>query len=171
MFTLSRNAYLFQGLLFLLLGILFVAAPESILISISIYLGIIALIPGVVMIVIGLTGRTGGSVLPVVWGGMLALLGLLLIVKPEITGIIFALFIGIWVIFSGVLQIQNALSMKKSGWSNWWLRLAVGVVLIVFGLAVLTNAFATTVVLTIWFGVLMIATGVYYLLLAIAARS
>lgn len=171
-FRFTRQAYLIQGLLFLVFGILFVAAPEGVLFSISIYLGILALIPGVVMIVLAFANRAGNfSGMLFIWGLLLALLGLLLIVKPEIMAILLALFIGIWVLFNGIAQIRNSMALKSEGWRNWWVRMAAGIVMTLFGLAILSNAFATTVILTIWFGALMIATGVYYLIMALTIKD
>ncbi|NOY37381.1 MAG: hypothetical protein GXO83_07370 [Chlorobi bacterium] len=171
-FKFTRQVYLIQGFLFLLFGILFVAAPESILFGISIYLGVLALIPGVVMIVVALLGRSGSAMgMVLVWGLMLALLGLLLIVKPEIMAILLALFIGLWVLFNGIAQIRNALLKKSEGWNNWWIRLVAGIVLTVFGLLIMSNAFTTTVILTIWFGALMIASGIYYLIMAFTLKD
>lgn len=171
-FRFTRQAYLIQGLLFLAFGILFVAAPEGVLFSISIYLGILAMIPGVVMIVLSFANRGGGfSGMMFVPGLLLALLGLLLIVKPEVMAVLLAVSIGIWVLFNGLGHITNAFTLKSEGWRNWWVRLLAGAVLTIFGLAILGNAFATTVILTIWFGGLMMVTGIYYLILALTMKT
>ena len=163
----NRKNLVIQGIVFLVLGILFILFPEGILKGISIYLGIVMLVPGVVMVVIPLAKKEAGahSVL-ITEGVLLTLFGLLFIFRPEIVGKLLALFVGIWMIAGGIIQVAGSASKKSMGWKYWWVQFLAGILLLVAGLVILFNAFSVSVALMIWFGVIMIIYGVYYLVLA-----
>jgi uncharacterized membrane protein HdeD (DUF308 family) len=165
--AITRKNLIIQGIVFLLLGILFVAFPDKILKGISIYLGIIMLVPGVVMIVTPLA-RKESSASPALLteGVLLTLFGLLFIFRPEIVGKLLALFVGIWMIAGGIMQVAGSAAKKSMGWKYWWVQFLAGVLLLIAGLVILFNAFSVSVALMIWFGVIMILYGVYYLVLA-----
>ncbi len=165
--TLTRKNLVIQGLIFLLVGILFMTFPEGILIGISIYLGLLMMVPGVVMIITALMKKESGigsSLL--VEGVLLTLFGLLFILEPQLVGKLLAVFIGIWMLGAGIQQMVASSANKAVGWNYWWIQLLAGILLILFGLVVLFNAFTASVALMIWFGALMIVYGVYYLILA-----
>ena len=163
----TRNNLVIQGLVFLLGGLLFVAFPAGILKGISIYLGLLMLVPGVIMLITSLVKQgtgTGSSLL--IEGILLTLFGLLFILKPQLVGKLLAIFIGIWMIGTGVLQVAASSGNKAAGWKYFWIQLLAGILLVIFGFVVLFNAFTASVALLIWFGVIMIVYGVYYLVLA-----
>ncbi len=163
----TRKNLVIQGVIFILLGILFLLFPEEILKGISVYLGILMLVPGVVMIVLPLARNEAGTS-PVVLteGVLLTLFGLLFIFRPEIVGKLLALFVGLWMIGGGIMQVAGSASQKSMGWRYWWTQFLVGILLIIAGLVILFNAFSVSVVLMMWFGVLLIIFGIYYLVLA-----
>jgi uncharacterized membrane protein HdeD (DUF308 family) len=165
--TITRKNLVIQGIVFLLLGILFVAFPDKILKGISIYLGIVMLVPGVVMIVTPLARREGAASPALLTEGvLLTLFGLLFIFRPELVGKLLALFVGIWMIGAGIMQVAGSAAKKSMGWKYWWTQFLAGVLLLIAGIVILFNAFSVSVALMIWFGVIMIIFGVYYLVLA-----
>jgi len=165
--SLTRKNLVIQSLIFLLVGLLFVAFPEGILKGISIYLGLLMLVPGVIMIITSLMKKeTGVGSSLLIEGIILTLFGLLFIFEPQLVGKLLAIFIGIWMIGAGVLQVAASSGNKAAGWKYWWIQLLAGILLMIFGLVVLFNAFTASVALMIWFGALMIVYGIYYLILA-----
>jgi len=165
--TITRKNLVIQGIVFLLLGILFVAFPDKILMGISIYLGIVMLVPGVVMIATPLARREGSASPALLTEGvLLTLFGLLFIFRPEMVGKLLALFVGIWMIGAGIMQVAGSAAKKSMGWKYWWVQFLAGILLLIAGIVILFNAFSVSVALMIWFGVIMIIFGVYYLVLA-----
>ncbi len=163
----TRKNLVIQGVVFLVLGILFILFPEGILKGISIYLGILMLVPGIVMVVMPLARKEAGVHSALITEGvLLSLFGLLFIFRPEIVGKLLALFVGIWMIIGGVMQVAGSASKKSVGWKYWWVQFLGGILLLIAGLVILFNAFTVSVALMIWFGVIMIIYGVYYLVLA-----
>jgi uncharacterized membrane protein HdeD (DUF308 family) len=144
---------------------LFVAFPEGALKGISLYVGLVILIPGIIMLIAGFMDKSGSGSRNVLIGeGVLAILfGLLFILRPELVGKLFSVFISLWVILNGIFKLTASFMLKDLGISNWWVGLLIGLLLLVFGIYMLVNAFSVSVVITIWVGILLLAIGAYYL--------
>jgi uncharacterized membrane protein HdeD (DUF308 family) len=163
--SLSKKNTLINGVIFILLGLLFVAFPEGTLQGISLYVGLVILIPGIIMLVAGFMDKSGSGNKNVLIGeGVLTILfGLLFILKPGLVGILISVFIALWVILNGIFKLTASFTLKDLGISNWWVGLLIGLLLLVFGIYMLVNAFSVSVMITIWVGILLLAIGAYYL--------
>ncbi len=164
-FSLSKRNTIINGVIFVLLGLLFIAFPEGTLQSISIYIGLVILIPGIIMLIAGFLDKSGSRNRNVVifQGVITILFGLLFILKPNLIGVLFSVFISLWVILNGSFKLATSFSMKDMGESDWWVQSLIGVVLLAFGVYMLVNAFSVSVFITIWAGILLLIFGVYYL--------
>lgn len=168
LFMVTKRNLLIRGLVFLILGILFISFPEEILRSISVYLGVILLISGIILIMVSLIKAGSYSKPALLTSGIVtSLFGLLFILKPAIVEVLLDLLIGLWMLFNGISQISGSTVKKEMGWKYWWIQLLGGILLLVFSLAVLFDAFSASIILTVWFGAIMIAYGVYYLIVAL----
>jgi uncharacterized membrane protein HdeD (DUF308 family) len=103
------------------------------------------------------------------WGlvlrGLLAIaLGVVILWRPLESVAAFALFIAIYALFSGIVQVVHSFDLR-AGFDRWWLLLVSGLVSIAFGFAalyyypVLSLAFA--VAWTAWWLLLSGALAVY----------
>ncbi len=163
--SLSKKNTIINGFVFILLGLLFVAFPEGVLKGISLYVGLVILIPGIIMLIAGFMDKSGSGSRNVLIGeGVLAILfGLLFILKPELVGILFSVFISLWVILNGIFKMAASFVLKDLNDSSWWVQLLIGLVLLAFGIYMLVNAFGVSVLLTMWVGIFLLIFGVYYL--------
>ncbi len=171
-FSLSKKNTIINGVIFIFLGLLFVAFPESTLQSISIYIGLVILIPGVIMLIVSFLDKSGirNKNVLIFEGVVTILFGLLFIIKPNIIGILLAVFISLWVILNGFLKLSISFSMKDIGESGWWVQSLIGFVLLAFGVYMLVNAFSVSVFITIWAGIILLIFGIYYLWEAFTGR-
>ncbi len=163
--SLSKKDYIINGIVFILIGLLIVAFPEGVLKGISLYVGLVILIPGIIMLIAGFMNKSGsGSKKVLIWEGVFAILfGLLFILMPELIGKLFSVFISIWVIFNGIFKMSSSFALKGMNDSSWWVQLLIGLVLLAFGIYVLINAFGVSTFLAMWVGVFLLIFGVYYL--------
>ena len=163
--SLSKKNTIINGVIFIFLGLLFIAFPEGTLQSISIYIGLVILIPGIIMLIAGILDKLGSQNRNVVifQGVITILFGLLFILKPNLIGILLSVFISLWVILNGFFKLAASFSMKDIGESGWWVQSLIGFVLLAFGVYMLVNAFSVSVFITIWAGILLLIFGVYYL--------
>jgi uncharacterized membrane protein HdeD (DUF308 family) len=155
---------LIAGLISLIGGILLVAYPGPTLTVVALLVGIELLIAGVFLIV-GAFGRPRGSRAWGVFGGALALIaGVIVLRHPSGSILVVAMAVGIYLILSGVLRFVGAIEVREGrGWLMFaalvdlalgivivsWpqfgittLAIVLGIVLIVRGLALVAIAFA-----------------------------
>lgn len=88
------------------------------------------------------------------------LIGLFIIIKSNVVISIIPFVIGIMIILSGVNGAQRALNLKNMGVANYKCDLIGAVVMIVFGVVVAVNPFASAKIMSMMFGVGLIASGI-----------
>jgi len=164
-FSLSKKNTIINGVIFIFLGLLFVVFPEGTLQSISIYIGLVILIPGIILLITGFLDKSGSRNRNIIisLGVITVLFGLLFILKPNLIGILLSVFISLWVILNGFFKLVASFSMKDMDEAGWWVQSLIGFVLLAFGVYMLVNAFSVSVFITIWAGIMLLIFGVYYL--------
>ncbi len=134
----SRWLFFFQGLLSIIFGILLLAWPhETLAIMIRLF-GWLVLLAGV----FGLVGAIAAINRPQAWGwrivaGILGILAGIVILKwPAPTLALIVMFIGIWAISIGILDLIHAVASADDT-PHAWLSLVGGILTIIFGAMVL----------------------------------
>jgi len=163
---------LLRGLVAILFGILTFAWPGITLMVLVLICGGLALTDGI-FAVFGATSRSLGS-----WRTWWAILsgvagiaaGLITFLWPGLTALVLLLYIGVWAIAHGVLDIIGAIQLRKEI-NNEWLLAAGGLLSILFGLVVLLSPGSALVALIFVIGGYAIASGILLIVLALRLRS
>ena len=153
-----------RGAIAVLFGIIALAAPGAVLLSLALLFGFYLVADGI----IGLVGtvravRTHGH-----WGALLAeavlniLMGLVALFMPAAAVLAFVLLMAVWALISGGLMLWAALRLHVNH-GRWWLWLG-GVVSLVWGVMLVAAPLIGAVVLTWWLGIYAIIFGVALLL-------
>ncbi len=151
---------LLRGIAAILFGILAFIWPGLTLLTLTFLWGAFALADGALSLWAGISGK-GGAIAPRWWlavvgiAGIIA--GLLAFFWPGTTALVLLMFIAIWSIVIGVLEIWGAIQLRKEIEGEWWLILG-GLVSIAFGVLLLVRpgAGALALVWTIaWFSMFM----------------
>ena len=151
---------LLRGIAAILFGILAFICPGLTLLTLTFLRGAFALADGALSLWAGISGK-GGAIAPRWWlavvgiAGIIA--GLLAFFWPGTTALVLLMFIAIWSIVIGVLEIWGAIQLRKEIEGEWWLILG-GLVSIAFGVLLLVRpgAGALALVWTIaWFSMFM----------------
>ena len=146
------------GVLVAILGIVCVAWPGLTIGTVSLMVGIGFLVSGVA----GIMGffLAGGFAMFSGWllfdGIMNLILGIMFIGHPVLSGIALIWLIGTFVIIGGVALGVSAWRMRELLGGVWWLGLLVALLVVVFGIMMLTSPGLLSVLL----GVLAIVEGV-----------
>ena len=108
------------------------------------------------------------------WGWLLAL-GILFIVagvfafaSPFLASLVVTTIVAFVIVISGVAQVFQAWRMKS--WVGFLWQLAIGIILIVGGIAIYANPVAGTVTLTLLAAAMFIAKGVFQIVLGFRLR-
>jgi uncharacterized membrane protein HdeD (DUF308 family) len=149
-----------RGVIAVLFGIIALAAPGAVLLSLALLFGIYLVADGA----IGLVGTVRAVSAHGHWGALLAeavlniLMGLVALFIPAAAVLAFVLLMAVWALISGGLMLWAAIRLHVSH-GRWWLALG-GVVSIVWGLLLAAAPLVGAVVLAWWLGIYAIFFGI-----------
>lgn len=126
------------SLLFIIFGIMLIARPEAIMSVISILLGLIFLVMGVLKIIdYFASGKKDNYLISI--AVVMILIGLIIMFCADIILSVFRVLIGIWIIYSGIMNLQTAIVWKDYKSRLWLVTLLLAILTIIIGIYVLIN--------------------------------
>jgi uncharacterized membrane protein HdeD (DUF308 family) len=160
--TLARHwwAIVLRGVIAVLFGVVALAAPGAVLLSLALLFGIYLLIDGV----IGLVSTVRAVTAHGHWGALLAeavlniIMGLIALFLPAAAVLAFVLLMAAWALVSGGLMVAAAVKLHASH-GRWWLALG-GVASLIWGVLLVAAPLVGAVVLAWWLGIYAIIFGV-----------
>ncbi|MCD9088673.1 DUF308 domain-containing protein [Stenotrophomonas sp. SY1] len=171
--VLSRNWWvvLLLGLLAVLFGVLAVMAPVRTAAALAWWLGVVAVVEGIVVLV----GMFSGSA-PVSkgWALFYALVsiafGVLAILNPLATASVLLLFLAAWLVVGGIYRIVFAIRVRKRI-KGEWLLIVSGLLAVALGVMFALNPLSGLVVTSLWIGALALVYGVLQIIAAFKLRK
>ena len=160
------------GLIAILLGIFALVNPEGAGSLLVLIFGIFLLVDGLLNLI--------GSILyyrtAVDWWvylviGMLEIgVAIITFVRPEITGTVLAILIGLWALFKGLIELMAGIALRDEVRGEWILILA-GILTIVFGVFALMLPFTESVAAIWMLGLYAMLNGTLWVVIGFEARS
>ncbi len=149
----------FSSLLTIIVGILTVVFASVFFDVVSIALGCVALVLGLINVVKYFRTPLEGKY-NLLTGLIFGALGLAIIFEPEMLGDLVAVVFGIIILYHGIVNTEHAIAIKKSGYDKWYLSLIFSLITVVAGilLIVLKNVFIDYLAIII--GVIFIIEGI-----------
>jgi uncharacterized membrane protein HdeD (DUF308 family) len=128
-----------RGVLAIIVGIAAFAMPLATVAALVMAFGIVAIIDGIFAIGAAIDGRK----LPYWWvsllQGLLGIgIGVLTLTKPAVTAVALLIYIAIWAIGMGVLQLIAAVNLRKEITGEFWVALG-GLAGIAFGVLIIRH--------------------------------
>jgi uncharacterized membrane protein HdeD (DUF308 family) len=161
-----------RGLLGILLGIVSFIWPGITLTALVTLFGIYALLDGV----LNLAGAWHQARQHERWGVFLlqgiigVLVGIVTLGWPAITAVFLVLLIATWAVVTGIFQIVAAFRLRRHISGEWLLAL-IGVISVLFGIALWSAPLAGAVIIAFWVGAYAFIAGVSLLALAFRLRN
>jgi uncharacterized membrane protein HdeD (DUF308 family) len=153
-----------RGLAAIIFGILALVVPSITIIVLIAFFGAYALVDGIVAVYLAIRGRENNRN----WGWLLVegiagiLIGILTFRWPGVTGIVLLAFIAAWAIITGIMEIFEAIELRRV-LHNEWLLILSGAASVIFGLLLIifpgTGALAVVALIGIYaiiFGALLL---------------
>jgi uncharacterized membrane protein HdeD (DUF308 family) len=172
--ALAKNWWLLllRGIAAIVFGILAFIWPGLTLVTLVLFYGAFALVDGVLAVAAAITG--GSSPVPRWWLAVVGIAGIaagiLTFLWPGITALVLLIFIAVWAIVLGVMEIYGAIKLRKEI-DNEWLLILGGLLSVVFGIVLLVRP-GTGALALIWvIGAYAIAFGVIYIALAFKLKK
>jgi uncharacterized membrane protein HdeD (DUF308 family) len=160
--ALARNWWLLllRGIAAIVFGVLTFFWPGLTLLTLLFLYGAFALVDGILALAAAITGSAPA---PRWWLAIVGLLGLaagiLTFAWPGITALVLLLFIAVWAIAIGIMQIVGAIKLRKEI-DNEWLLIFCGVLSVVFGLILIAQPQTGALALAFVIGFYAILEGV-----------
>jgi len=161
--TLQKNWWVMtiNGILAVLFGAFALFDSEQLLISLSMYFGLLVLIAGLLLLLAAWDHQKKHKKyqMLILEGGAMTVVGLLIIIFPLETLKLFLLLIGVWALFTGMMKIYLAASFG-SGFSYRNIMFVSGILFSLIGLALLIDATWIATHVMILFGLIFIVVGI-----------
>jgi uncharacterized membrane protein HdeD (DUF308 family) len=159
--TLARHwwAIMLRGIIAVLFGVVALAAPGAVLLSLAFLFGVYLLIDGAIGLVSSIRAVTAHGH----WAALLAeavlniLMGLIALLLPGAAVLAFVLLMAAWALVSGGLMVVAALRLHATH-GRWWLALG-GVASLIWGVLLVAAPLVGAVVLAWWLGIYAIIFG------------
>ena len=155
---------LVRGLAAIVFGVLTWMQPAASAVALLVIFGAYVLVDGALGVYGTIKNRHQSSHwwVMLIWGLAGVIVGVLTVINPAITGLVLTIYIGVWAVVTGVMQIIAAMRLRKEIEGEWLLVLS-GLLSVVFGGFVLSQPMAGMMAM-VWviatyaviFGVLMI---------------
>ena len=171
---LAQNWWMFllRGIAAIVFGVLAFVWPGITLLTLVFLYGAFALVDGVFSIGAAVMGGKGMG--PRWWLALIGLLGigagLLTFVWPGITALVLLIFIAVWSILIGVLQIAGAIQLRKEIDNEWFLILS-GALSVLVGIFLLAQPGAGALALIWVIGFYAIVVGIIHVALAFRLKK
>ena len=155
-----------MSLLYIGLGIFLLLGPGMALNIVCYALGGVVLACAAVQLVRYFTAERGlfQSQLTLIFGLVCLGLGVFLLIRSDIVVRILPVVFGLFVLFDSLGRVQNALELRRCGYSNWKVFLALALLSVVLGVVMTLNPFATMELLVMAIGVILVVEGAINLL-------
>ena len=166
----SSTFLIVRGAISITLGMLAVAWPG---ITIAALVGIFALyaiLDGAANLVLGLGRAHGRSWAQVFQGVVGVAAGVLTIIWPDVTALALVLFIGVWAVLTGALELVAAVRLRKVIKGEWLLALS-GVLSLIFGVFVFAFPEAGAISIAWLLGIYAVAAGLVLVTLGLRLRT
>lgn len=157
------------GVILILSGVFCFANPGATFPSIAFLLGCTMLLSGMsgILAYVWITKKRETSNLLLVEGLLSVILGSLVVSNQLLAEAAIPVFFGMWVMFSGIMNVVEAYTHRKAGTSIWVWLLTLGLLGILIGLYAFFNTVIFTFPTVMLVGIMFVMQGVYVLLIGI----
>ncbi|MDE7445186.1 MAG: DUF308 domain-containing protein [Lachnospiraceae bacterium] len=154
--------YTISAVVCALLGLVLVIWPGATSQIICMLLGGVLLAYGVLQIAIYLFNRERTIILQgmMILGIVFAVLGLWILLKPEMIMMAVPVIVGVLIAIHGLHNVVQAFALKKDGYESWWLAFLLGLLTLIFGGVLICYPFEAIELVARIIGIFLIYDGV-----------
>ncbi len=156
-----KRSYNWISLGYVILGVIFLVWPQLSLMTLCYSFGILTIVYGIVHLIGYFVRDRMISVFryDMVIGIIGVALGILILIRPQYIISILPILLGLFIILSSIMKVQNAFDLKRIDYPRWWLVLVFAAVSIALGLVLIWNPFAAASTLMMFIGASLCVDG------------
>lgn len=143
------------------LGLVLLIWPGTTTQIVCMMLGAVLLIYGAVQIMLYLLSRERSFISQgmMLLGIIVAVIGVWILVRPEMIIMAVPVIVGILIAIHGIHNISQAITLKKEGYDNWWIAFLLGILTAVLGAVLVYNPFTVVNTIVRLIGIFLIYDG------------
>ena len=157
-----KTSYVLVSLGYVILGAVFLLRPELSLNVVCYALGTLVIVYGIVHLITYFVKDRLESAFryDMVIGIVAVALGIFILICPQLVASVLPFLIGIFILLSSIMKVQNAVDMKRTEHPRWWLFLVFALISAALGVTLIMNPFGSAAVLMMFVGASLLADGV-----------
>lgn len=150
-----------SSLLCVILGLVLVFRPGMSMRIVCTVVGVVLLVAGVMRIMAYFAMRDGSMYAQVnlVFGIVLAVVGVWIIMKPDTVLAIIPIIVGIVIAIHGLHNLKQAMELWRDKYDKWWIAFLMGVLTVGFGVLLICRPFAAIDTVVMLIGIFLIYDG------------
>ena len=143
------------------LGLVLLIWPGTTTQIVCMMLGTVLLIYGAVQILLYMISRERSIISQgmMLLGIIVAVIGVWILVRPEMIIMAVPVIVGILIAIHGIHNISQAVTLKKEGYDNWWVACLLGVLTVALGAVLAYNPFTVMETIVRLIGIFLIYDG------------
>jgi uncharacterized membrane protein HdeD (DUF308 family) len=164
---------LMLGIIFIIVGMLAIITPTAAYLSLAILFSVTFFVTGVLEIIFSIIYKKQFDS----WGWTLVsgildfIIGLILILNPQISIITLPLFVGFVVLYRSMMAIAWSIELKKYSLSNWGWLLFTGILGVIFSFFLLLNPLFAGLTVAVFTGIALITIGIFHIHFSIEMKK
>lgn len=164
---------LILGIIFIVIGIWAIVTPAATYLSLALLFSIAFFVTGILEIIFSISHRKQLDG----WGWSLAsgilsfIIGVLLIIYPQVSILTLPLFVGFVVLFHSTMAIAWSIELKKYKVSDWGWLLFTGILGVIFSFLLLLNPLFAGLTVALLTGIALITIGIFHIHFSIELKK
>ena len=151
------NSSICISIMFIIIGIIMVIMPKMSLEILGVILSVILIINGVILMITDIKLNNNFIPVDILPASILSiLLGIMMLIYPNILSIIIPLMLGTWFIMTSIFKIRLTLYLSKIQNTPWILLMLISILSIVCGFILILNPIDSSVAITLFIGIVII---------------
>lgn len=151
------NSSICISIMFIIIGIIMVIMPKISLEILGVILSVILIINGVILMITDIKLNNNFIPVDMLPSSMLSiLLGIMMLIYPNVLSIIIPLMLGTWFIMTSIFKIRLTLYLSKIQNTPWLLLMLISILSIVCGFILILNPIDSSVAITLFIGIVII---------------
>ena len=150
-----------SSVFYILFGLCLVCMPaQTVGILCKVVFGLVLIGAGIYHVLIYVAGKANSTILDLLTGVIVLVLGGFLFFNPQIVIKLLPLLLGAFVLVDSIWKLQGAFRLKKRGHGSWKFFVIGSLLFIGLGIAVMINPFIKITVTVIFAGAVLLANGI-----------
>ena len=161
-FRKMQGSYIVMAVAYVVFGLSLLIKPELSTTVICYAIGAVCVIYAVANLIKYFTGSMNRMYIEpdFVVSVIICVFGIVTIVRPSVIISILPFIVGIVLVFSGLIKVQDGINLKRFNYDRWFLVLGFAVISVILGIVVLLNPFGTGLFFTRMVGLFFTVDGV-----------